>query len=129
MTDLEQVQLQGRINRYDVNAILCLTSRTTVTSAHIPDEDSCYGAHNLHVFSCFQKRTPGFTHKGCVLQCESLGALSDVTVVFGMIITIDWYLDQLAGYIPAVAPIFVYKYVIVQQFQKYPLFSSWSQVI
>ena len=36
------------------------------------------------VFSRVQKGTLGLTHEGCVLQRVSLGALSDVTVVFGM---------------------------------------------
>ena len=43
----------------DKVAILCLTSRTTVTSAHIPVEDACYRACNLCVFSHVQKGTPG----------------------------------------------------------------------
>ena len=64
--------------------ILCLTSRTTVTSARIQDEDACYGARNLRVFSRVQKGTPGFTHKGCVIQRVSLGAASDVTVILEM---------------------------------------------
>ena len=64
--------------------ILCLTSRTTVTSARIPDKDACHHARNLCVFSHVQNGTPGLTHKGCVLQRVSLGALSDVTVVLGM---------------------------------------------
>ena len=70
-------------------SILCLTSRTTVTSARIPDEDACHRARNLCVFSRVQKGTPGLTHKGCVLQRFSLGALSDVTVVLGMRQSID----------------------------------------
>ena len=41
-------------------------------------------ARNLCVFSCVQKGTLGLTHKGCVLQRVSLGALSDVTVILGM---------------------------------------------
>ena len=45
---------------------------------------ACHRARNLSVFSCVQKGTPGLTLKGCVLQRESLGALSDVTVVLGM---------------------------------------------
>ena len=61
--------------------ILCLTPRTTVTSARIPDKDACHRARNLNVFSRVQKGTPGLTHKGCVLQRVSLGALSDVTGV------------------------------------------------
>ena len=56
----------------------------TVTSARIPDKDACHRARNLCVFSCVQKGTLGLTHKGCVLQRVSLGALSDVTVVLGM---------------------------------------------
>ena len=31
--------------------ILCLTSKTTVTSARIPDEDACYRERNFCVFS------------------------------------------------------------------------------
>ena len=65
-------------------SILCLTSRTTVTSARIPEEDACHRAHNLCVFSCVQKGTQRLTHKGYVLQRVSLGTLSDVTVVLGM---------------------------------------------
>ena len=41
-------------------------------------------ARNLCVFSGVQIGTPGLTHKGCVLQRVSLGALSDVTVILGM---------------------------------------------
>ena len=43
------------------------------------------------VFSCIQKGTLGLTHKGCVLQCVSLGALSDVRVVLGMRQSIDCF--------------------------------------
>ena len=64
--------------------ILCLTPRTTVTLARIPDKDTCHRAQNLCVFSRVQKGTLGLTHKGCVLQRVPLGALSDVTVVLGM---------------------------------------------
>ena len=64
--------------------ILCLTSRTTVASGRIPGEDACYRARNLCVISRVQKGTPRFTHKGCVLQRVSLGALSDVTVILWM---------------------------------------------
>ena len=70
-------------------SILCLTSRTTVTSARIPEEDACHCVRNLCVFSRFQKGTPRLTHKGCVLQRVSLGALSDVTVVLMMRQSID----------------------------------------
>ena len=69
-----------QLNQIDINAlmtILCLTSRTTVTSVRIR-------ARNVCVFSHVQKATPGLTHKGCVLQRVSLGSLSDVTVVLGM---------------------------------------------
>ena len=55
-----------------------------MTSARIPDEDACHRARNLYVISRVQKGKPGLTHKGCVLQRVSLGALSDVTVVLGM---------------------------------------------
>ena len=65
-------------------AILCLTSRTTVTSARIPEEDACHRARNLSVFSHVQKGTPGLTHKGCALQHLFLDGFSDVTVVLGM---------------------------------------------
>ena len=54
-------------------SILCLTSRTTVTSARIPDENACHRARNLCVISRVQKGTPGLTHKGCVLQRVYLG--------------------------------------------------------
>ena len=64
--------------------ILCLTSRTTVTSARILEEDACHRVRNLCVFSLVQKGTPGLTHIGCVLQRVSLGAPSDVTVVLGV---------------------------------------------
>ena len=40
--------------------ILCLTSRTNVTSVHIPEEDACYRARNFCVFSRLQKGTLGF---------------------------------------------------------------------
>ena len=64
---------------YRNKSILGLTStRTTVTSASIR-------ARNLCVCSRVQKWTPGLTHKGCVMQRVSLGALSDNTVVRGMI--------------------------------------------
>ena len=60
--------------------ILCLTSRTTFTSACIPDEGKHYHAHNLCVFSHVQKGTPGLTYNRCTLQRVSLGTLSYVTV-------------------------------------------------
>ena len=41
--------------------ILCLTSRTTVTSARILEEDACHRARNLCVFSHVQKATPGLS--------------------------------------------------------------------
>ena len=66
------------------HTILCLTSRTTMTSARIPDEGACHCARNLCVFSRGQKGTPGLTHKGCGLQRVSLDALSDVTIVLAM---------------------------------------------
>ena len=47
----------------------------------IPEEEAYYYAR---VFSRVQQGTPGLTHKGCVLQRVSLGALSDVTVVLGV---------------------------------------------
>ena len=71
-------------HEYHMLTILCLTSRTTVTSARIPEEDACHRARNLCVFSHVQKGTPRLTHKGCVLQRVFLDALSDVTVVLGM---------------------------------------------
>ena len=64
--------------------ILCLTSRMTVTSARISEEDACYCACNLCVFSHVQKRTTWLMHKGCVLQRISLGVLNDITIVLGM---------------------------------------------
>ena len=66
-----------------------LASRMTVTSARIPEDDACYRARNLCFFSRIQKGTPGLTHKDCVLQRVSLGALSDITVVLGMRQSID----------------------------------------
>ena len=71
-------------------SILCLTSRTTVTSALIPEEDPCHRALTCGFFSRIQKGTPGLTHKRCVLQRVSLGALSDVTVVLWMRQSIAW---------------------------------------
>ena len=47
-----------------------------------------WGRH-LYVFSRVQKGTQRLTHKGCVLQRASLGAISDVTVVLGMRQSID----------------------------------------
>ena len=61
-----------------------LTSRTTVTSARIPEEDACHRARNFCGFSRVQKGTPRLTHEGCVLKRVFLDALSDVTVVLGM---------------------------------------------
>ena len=64
---LEQILPRG----YYLNnstCILCLTSRTTVTSACIPVEDARHRARNLCVFSRIQKGTPGLSHKGCVSQ-------------------------------------------------------------
>ena len=52
-----------------------------MTSARFLEEDA-YHARNFCVFSGVQK---GLTHKGCILQCVSSGALSDVTVILGMI--------------------------------------------
>ena len=66
------------------NTLLCLTSRTTVTSARIPKEDACHRSRNLYVFSRVQRGTPRLTHTGCVLQRAFLDAISDVTVVLGM---------------------------------------------
>ena len=57
--------------------ILCLTPRTTVMSAHIPDKDAGHRVRNLCAVSRILKGTPGLTHKGCV-------NLSDVTVVLWM---------------------------------------------
>ena len=71
--------------RYHVHVyIVCLNSRTTVTSVRILEEDVFHRARNLCVFSHVQKGTPGLTHKDCVLQRVSLCALSDVTVVLRM---------------------------------------------
>ena len=52
----------------------------------IQKEDACYRTRNLCVFSRVQKGTPELMHKGCVLQRVYMGALSDVTVVLGIII-------------------------------------------
>ena len=67
---------EGVRHRHNTSTKLCITQRTTVTSARIPEEDASYRACNLCVVSCVQKGTPGWTHKGCVLQRVSLGALS-----------------------------------------------------
>ena len=67
---------------YLKGTILCLTSRTTRTSARIPEEDACQRSRYLCVFS--RVGTPGLMHKKCVLQRVSLGAFSDVTVILGM---------------------------------------------
>ena len=76
--------------------ILCLTSRTTVTSARIPEENACHRACNLVFFSRVQKGTPRLTHKWCVLQRVFLDATSDVTVILGMrqsiVSTLPWFL-------------------------------------
>ena len=70
----------------DDQNILCLSLRTTMISAGIPEEDAYYCARNICVFSRVQKRNPGLTRKGCVLQrmCISFGALSDIRVILGM---------------------------------------------
>ena len=66
-------------------SILCLTSRTTVTSARIPEEDACPIAYSRG--RCLSSRVQlvcFLTRSLCVLQRVSLGALSDITVVLGM---------------------------------------------
>ena len=73
----------------EILSILCLKSRTTMTSVRILEEDTCHRARNLCIFSRVQKGIPGLTHKWCVLQRVSLGALRDVTVVLGMRQSID----------------------------------------
>ena len=60
--------------------ILCLCVRATVMSAHILEEDTPYGAHNLVCFHMFKKEPHGW----CILLCITMGVLSDVTVVLGM---------------------------------------------
>ena len=60
-----------------------------MTSAQIPEEDTCHRARNLCVFSRIQKGTPRLTDKGCVLQRVFLDAISDLTVVLGMRQSID----------------------------------------
>ena len=65
-------------------SIYTLSHLSTVTSQRIPEKDACHRARNFCVFSRVQKGTLGLSHKGCVLQRVSLGALSDVTVVLGM---------------------------------------------
>ena len=62
----------------------CSVYASSVMSARIPDEDACYRACNLCVFSCVKKNTLGLMHKGCILQRVSLGALRDVMVVLGI---------------------------------------------
>ena len=74
------------------HTILCLTSRTTVTSAFENDRDvstwykitRCLSCAWLLCFSRVQKGLPGLTHKWCVLQRLSYDALSDVTVILEM---------------------------------------------
>ena len=64
--------------------ILCLTSRTTVTSARILEEDVLlFLIHATCVFShTFKKEDRN--KKGYALQDASVDTLSDVTVVLGM---------------------------------------------
>ena len=71
---------------YLFTSILCLISRSTVTSARIMKGTlvTVRATFVLCLFSCVQKGTLGLTHKRCVQQRISLGALSDVTVVLGM---------------------------------------------
>ena len=69
--------------------ILCLSSRTTVTS----DVDACYGASNMWVFITLSKKILRLTHSGGVLQHISFGTFFDVPVVLGMkqsIHTLRW---------------------------------------
>ena len=47
---IQYFQSRGGVWRLG-DSILCLTSRTSVTSARIPEEDDCYRARNLCVFS------------------------------------------------------------------------------
>ena len=77
--------------------ILCLTSRTTVTSGRIPKEDACHRARNSCVFSRVQKGTPRLTHKECVLQRVFLDAISDVTVVLGMRQSIVYLVSEIGS--------------------------------
>ena len=61
--------------------ILCLTSRATMTSACIQEEDAYYCTHNnMSVFTCIQNGILGLMHKGCALQRLPFGALSDIMV-------------------------------------------------
>ena len=58
---------------FHFESILCLTSRTTVTSARTPEDDACHRVRNLCVFSHVQKGTPGLTRKrmrlvACILE-------------------------------------------------------------
>ena len=66
-----------------------------MTSSRILEEDACHRARNLCVFSRVQKGTPRLTHKGCILQHVSLGALSDVMVVLMVVLTIELSKDHL----------------------------------
>ena len=54
------------------DTILCLSLRTTVTSARIPEKDAYYRPCSMCIFSHVQKRIPRLTRKGCVLQRYSL---------------------------------------------------------
>ena len=49
--------LDTLVHSYAHVYILCLTSRTTVTSVRIPDEDACHHGRNLCVISRVQKGT------------------------------------------------------------------------
>ena len=61
---LERVaQLEDSLYQVCIKFItmLCLTSRTTLTSARNPEENACHRLRNLCVFSRVQKRTLGFS--------------------------------------------------------------------
>ena len=60
---------------------LCLTSRTTVPSACVLEEDACYHACNFSVSHTFKKESRDWRAFKCVYIF--LDALSDVTVVTG----------------------------------------------
>ena len=49
----------------------------------ISEEDAYYRAQLVYLLTR-SKRSPGLTHKGCVLQRVSLGALNNLKVVRGM---------------------------------------------
>ena len=69
LTDIDLGEQGEHLNDYTLSHL----EKDCDVTARIPDEDPCYHARNLCVFSHAQKGTPGLTHTGYVLQCVSLG--------------------------------------------------------